>query len=187
MVGGWLVRGGHGKKKRKLRRRRFLLAASDDREVSVNSDNVVTMLYVTNIWSGRVLTVLRLEKPVSFDRFFNHLRVYAMSFLTKGSNGRKPGCSSLPFVADTAFVDRWPALAEYLFLTEYPDGSKRQPASLLLMPSDCLWTACLNDRDQARVLWCSGESTIEIFGLLDEMLRSDHVPWRADRKVMPKK
>jgi hypothetical protein len=89
-------------------------------------------------------------------------------------------------IADTSFVAMYPALAEYVFFTSYPDGSKRVPSTLSLLPSFALWSVCLNDRDQSRVLWSSGETLSDCFGLLDEMLRGEFVPWKVDRRL-PKK
>lgn len=163
-----------------------MLAASDPYEVFCNNSDRPDRLYKVHSWSGRLIDTMYLGRPVLRTGNYVIFRELAMSFLNRPEPKQPAHVRDLSQIADVDFAGSYPALAEYVFMTTYPDGSVRLPATLMLMPSMALWTVCLNDRDTARSLWATGESLKDCFGSLDEMLRGEYIPWRADRKLAKK-
>jgi len=84
-------------------------------------------------------------------------------------------------LTDRVFQADYPALFEYLGLTQYPDGKSRQTASLTLFSEDGLWKACLNDRETAQVLFVTETSFGVLLAALELLLQSDRPPWRPGR------
>jgi len=70
---------------------------------------------------------------------------------------------------------------EFLTLSRYPDGSKRERSTLTVFYGDQGLTCVLNDRDNERALFASGESLGAILELMEDMVGSDNTVWRADK------
>lgn len=81
-------------------------------------------------------------------------------------------------------LGRLPLVWEYISSGQYEDGSRRVPATLSVFVSDGRLTAGLNDRDQARIAFRSGETLEEALGALEQGLAGDSLDWR--RSAAPK-
>lgn len=78
-------------------------------------------------------------------------------------------------------MSSFPALAEYMTLTEYDDGAKRLTSTLLFFVEDGLLKACINDRDLRRTAFFSGSTFREVLQALEDALCSDTVEWRLPK------
>lgn len=98
-----------------------------------------------------------------------------MSFLTKVmATGSVPaGPARL-----TGILVDCPAVAEYLTVDRYPDGSPRERATLSLFMEDGVVKACLSDRDQGRTLWRSSYGVEEAIMALDGAIADGTADWR---------
>jgi len=76
------------------------------------------------------------------------------------------------------FAERRPALAEYLTLTKYPDGSDRIPSTMIVLIEAGRFKVCLSDRDLSRSLWITGDSLDSCLASLDEELQLGTADWR---------
>lgn len=99
-----------------------------------------------------------------------------VSFLSKptagGPSGRGGGS------AVTGVLAALPALLEYLSAEQYPDGSSRERATLMLLVEDGLCKVCLSDRDTGRSLWRAGQRLEEALKSLEEALSGANPDWR---------
>lgn len=103
-----------------------------------------------------------------------------MSFLKKTA-----AVSSAPRGAAKEFETEYPALAEYLTCTTYPDGSAREVASLAVTVDDGCVKACLHDRDTRRSLFVAGVSVLDAICSLEIALEGDDADWRPWRSSSP--
>lgn len=71
-----------------------------------------------------------------------------------------------------------PTLRSYLFDTAWADGSRRQPATLLLFVEGGFWKCCISDRATDRNAFLSARTLGGLFQALEEGLASDRVEWR---------
>lgn len=100
-----------------------------------------------------------------------------MSFLKRKAemaSGEKAKASTLTL----KWVEKHPALWEYLAATEYPDSGKRQTSTLLLFVDGAEWKACLRDRDTDHSLWVTAGSLGEVIDDLEALLASGEAQWR---------
>jgi len=93
-----------------------------------------------------------------------------------------PGGRTGPVEAD--FCDpQWakslPALTEYLTATKYDGGQGRVTSTLLLFLENGVLRLCLNDRDNNRSTFMSGETVDMALHALDAALSSDTADWRT--------
>ena len=82
------------------------------------------------------------------------------------------------FWADADFAAECPAIWEYLTLDRYPDGKRRQRATLTVLVEDGVWKYCLNDRGQHRSCWATGRTHEEARRALEATLASGTPSWR---------
>lgn len=75
-------------------------------------------------------------------------------------------------------MTRYESLWEFISATEFEDGSKRQTPSLTIFQDQGLLKACLNDKEQGLVAFCSGTSLTALLEALDEGLAQDSLDWR---------
>jgi hypothetical protein len=64
-------------------------------------------------------------------------------------------------------------------VTEYEDGKRRQTATLTLLWEEQVWKCCVNDRDNNRSLWVSGDSISEVIERAEKALHDDSPAWRT--------
>lgn len=84
------------------------------------------------------------------------------------------------------FEGAYPDVWDYLTALVYPDGGRRQSSTLLLCCEDGCVKACLNDRDQSRSLWVSGESLETALEALQRALESGTASWRLYQQSKPR-
>lgn len=105
-----------------------------------------------------------------------------MSFLqrsTPSTNGSAAGV-----VPPDGWSRTLPALSEYLFSEVYPDGTRRQRATLTVMAGDARGVkVVLNDREEGRSLWATGDDLDGALEALEIMLQQPVTPWRMDKQV----
>lgn len=98
-----------------------------------------------------------------------------------GRSPGKPGKGILEMQAD------YPALAEYLVLEVFPDGTSRERSTLVVFVEDGLIKVCLSDRHYDRTLWASCETFEDCFASLDAALRGPGADWRRSSWKAKKK
>jgi hypothetical protein len=102
-----------------------------------------------------------------------------VSFIKRASQGPKgvaPDGAPLDCVLSAAY----PAVAEFITLTAWPEGERRTPGTVLLCWDDGRWRACVKDRAQARQAWLSAQTLDSLFQALEGALRADSLEWRRD-------
>lgn len=75
----------------------------------------------------------------------------------------------------------FPSIVGFLRDEKWDDGSPRQTGTILLMCSEGMWKAWVNDKDVKRSAFVSSDS---LRGLLDEVndgIELDNLDWRRDR------
>lgn len=101
----------------------------------------------------------------------------SMAFVRRPSesdNARAAGDGS----GDPDFAGQYPALYEYLSLSEFPEGGRRETATLMVLMEDGLYKACLNDRANDRSAWVSGDTFDRVLIRLEAILATDTAEWR---------
>lgn len=139
------------------------------------------VLCILHLFSGRVVWTACLPVGLLADLWADALGEVTMSFLRKAvppGNGQQRGP-----VPPAKMLTEYPALCEYLYGEEYPDGSRRQRSTLTLMAGDAVGVkVVLNDRDQGRSLWATGSDLEDCLLALEAMLQYDDCPWRLDKQ-----
>lgn len=80
------------------------------------------------------------------------------------------------------FVKSCPAMAEYLTVGRYADGSVRQRSTVLIMASPGGgWRGCLTDKSNGRLLWAASDDLSTLMLALEALLTSPNCPWVAER------
>jgi len=95
--------------------------------------------------------------------------------------------AGVPSPEGDKWVRAYPALWEYLTLTEYEDKTTRVTSTLLVFIEEGVVKACLNDRDASRTLWVSGPSVPDTLKALDALLRAGEGEWRSSKPWTPGK
>jgi len=73
----------------------------------------------------------------------------------------------------------YPQILEYLSQTTYPDGSKRETSSLVVLCDGASWRVCLSDRDNQRVMWKTGATLVDALEAVElSLLGDDPSDWR---------
>ena len=102
------------------------------------------------------------------------------SFLSRaraGGNGQAPPSS----LSGGEWSVLFPAVVEFLTAARWPEGDPRLPGSLTLFCDALSWKACLNDKDQGRVAFISGDTPEAVLVALEAGLVGDSLSWRAQR------
>jgi hypothetical protein len=107
-------------------------------------------------------------------------RCLAMSFLSRRPNG---SVTPPPPVEEgpEGWPARYPALVEFLTAAVWPDGSPRAPGTLTLFCEAGAWKACLNDKDQSLVSFCTAPSPSQLLLALEGGLETDNLDWRSTK------
>lgn len=109
-----------------------------------------------------------------------------MSYLRKPATaGEVSALSATPDGGD--FQVNYPALWEYLAYGQYPDGSARVTATLLVVYEDGLLKLCLNDRAAERSAWASSDEFYDLFEGMNKALAEGTVVWRRKPPYTPVK
>ena len=87
-------------------------------------------------------------------------------------------------IARDGFSERYPALFEYLTLTEYAPGSPRVTSTLMILAESGRVKGCVHDRDQNSSAWFSALSVDLLLEVIEEGLQSGSAEFRS--KPAPK-
>jgi hypothetical protein len=80
----------------------------------------------------------------------------------------------------------YPQIIEHLACAVYPDGSKRQTSSLVVLCDGQGWRVCLSDRDNGRVMWKAGPTLSEALEAIElALLGDDPADWRRAADTKP--
>lgn len=169
-----------GTARKRVERRWLAVALVDGWVVSPIFTRHYDLLVCHHRFSGRVCCTRLLPAGVWAEITAEQREEMGMSFLsrpTATANGKAPGVAAPDDVRS-----HWPAIGEFLYAEAYPDGSPRQRSTITLMAGDSAgWKLVLNDRQEGRSLWATGESLEDALCALELQLESPNVPWRMDR------
>jgi len=98
-----------------------------------------------------------------------------------GDKGKSPAPS------DKEFARKYPAIWEFVSLTQNTDGTTRETSSLLYFIADGCWKVRLFEREQNLTLWAAGETQEEATEALEAMLQSGTAQWRSEGHRTDKK
>jgi len=93
-------------------------------------------------------------------------------------DGEAVNLAAPPLDGDSAVLQNFPTIYDYLTCIQYTGGEARVPSTLLAFVEDGMWKMCLNDRDNARSAWSAGRSAIECLKSLESSLEAATVEWR---------
>lgn len=138
------------------------------------------VLVIFHAFSGRVECTEVLPPGLCADLWGRNREEVCMSFLKKAqpaANGVRQGAAP---------PDDWgkfyPAVSEYLYAEQYPDGARRARATLTVMAGDASGVkVVLNDREESRSLWATGKDLDSCLEALEACLVADQTPWRMDK------
>jgi len=108
-------------------------------------------------------------------------------FLSKGQPVGESVRVTGPSWPDADFARDYPALAEYMCLDRWEDGSVRETATLLLFVERGRLTCCVTDRDGNRVAFISHTELQSLLEAVEDGLRSNSLDWRERKGGGPKK
>lgn len=78
-------------------------------------------------------------------------------------------------------TEAYPALDEFLTLTVWDDGSRRETGTLLLCTGDGRYRAWLNDRDAGVSAWVSSGTLSGLLEAIEKGLREGGMEWRVPK------
>jgi len=78
----------------------------------------------------------------------------------------------------SAWVERHPAIWEYLTLEAHEDGTARQRGMLMAFVEDGVVKVCMQDRDNEQSLWVSAQSLPSALEVLEGHLQGGTGDWR---------
>ena len=77
---------------------------------------------------------------------------------------------------------------EFISRTRWPDGSLREPGTLLLFTQDGYWKCCCSDKDQQMVAFASSDSLQGLLQVVEEGLGKEKgLDWRPQKKLPSKR
>jgi len=97
--------------------------------------------------------------------------------LRKPKPGERVGPVEKPW-DDEAFAKTHPTLTEMLYATSYEDKSPRTTSTLLIFCDNGVLRVCLNDRDNNRSAFLTGETVEGTLLALEDQLATQTVEWK---------
>jgi hypothetical protein len=88
--------------------------------------------------------------------------------------------SSIP-TSSAGLLSVYPAVAEFLSLTQWEDGSSRTTGTVMIFVEDACWKIWANDRDAGQGCFLSGSTLTLAMEQLEVALSSGSGDWRAPR------
>jgi hypothetical protein len=82
---------------------------------------------------------------------------------------------------DCEFSKAHPALAEFVSMQAWEDGTRRETGTLFLFVDSGRWKLMLKDRDAKRVAFLTGDTLEELLQTADAGLIDASLDWRDDR------
>jgi hypothetical protein len=109
-------------------------------------------------------------------------RSCAVALHKPGQNGSKTG-GPPPSESSAGFLRDFNDLREFLCATSWPDGSARQPGTLLVMTGGSKWTLKVRDPNGSRYAFYSANTLPDAMAGLDLGLGADDLDWREDKPI----
>lgn len=91
------------------------------------------------------------------------------------------GKARIPVELACEWQKNWPVLWSYVFQETYPEGGYRNTSTILFFLERGFLKVCLNDRENNRSLFRTGDSVDACFDALEEALAGDTADWKAKR------
>lgn len=88
------------------------------------------------------------------------------------------GCDVVPAAGG---MGRFELIWEFLVSVRYGDGAPRQLPTLMFFVHDGRFTAALNDRDNGRTAFVSGDTLESVLEALERGLSEDTLGWRPNK------
>lgn len=104
--------------------------------------------------------------------------------LSAATTGAKP---SVRACENSGWLEGSPTLFEFLTQRDWPDGSLREPGTLLVFTEDGHFKACLNDRDSGHSAFASGRTPTDLLEVLEKGLTENGLEWRLKASVSSRK
>ena len=101
--------------------------------------------------------------------------------LLKRSLPSDNGATGAPAGSVVGVGECWPAVGEFITLTRWDDGKRRETGTVMVLCEGGKWKAWLHDRDGKQSAWISGDSAGELMEAVEQALLSGCVGWRKDR------
>lgn len=95
------------------------------------------------------------------------------------SSSRPPTCCP--------WLGKFPTVVEFLSMSLWPDGARRETGTITLLCESGQWKAALNDRDANVSAFVSGETMTALFKAIEEGLTEGRLDWRVKREFVPRK
>lgn len=85
-------------------------------------------------------------------------------------------------VNGSGLAERYPAVWEYLSVSQYEDGTARRTSTLMLFVDASGVKVCLNDRDADLTCWITASSPGEALEALETALQAGRAEWQKPVK-----
>lgn len=79
---------------------------------------------------------------------------------------------------DAKFAKQYPALFEYMTVSQWPEGGDRKPCSLTLFAEDGVLKGCVSEKNDGLVLFGTGRTLEALLAALEGLLAGPDTPWR---------
>lgn len=125
----------------------------------------------------------------SYD-YFDWERYYEGEFMAKFLDQvvqAKNAAAGLEKPHDPDFERSYPALWEFLSVTQVDEKRTRQTATMTVFMEGKTWKVCLHDRETGMSLWAAADAFWEALETLEAMLKSPAPQWRQGGKRTSKK
>jgi len=95
----------------------------------------------------------------------------------------KPGQQSKePAAPSDGWLEFYAGLQEFLTMTAWEDGARRETGTLMLVAEGGLWKLWIHDRDGKRSVWISGLSVELVTQKAEDIVTGGPADWRPDKK-----
>jgi len=174
----WRHNGGHKAKYRPPREEWFPLDSQWEARVNVSPG--MEVLIIRKKWTKFI--VYTEAFPAGTIRFLDPLTAQdtLMALARRITETTRNG--SPRAAKPTSMQLNYPTLVDYLFDTEFEDGTPRTRATLTVMAGDVQGVKIvLNDREQHSSLWASGIDLDDALLNMEAMLDTQDAPWKIDK------
>jgi hypothetical protein len=79
---------------------------------------------------------------------------------------------------DPTFLKAYPAIAEYMTVSQWEDGKPRKLSTMSWSFQEGRWCVCFVDKDSNRLAFLSSETFTDLLKALEKRLSSDSMEWR---------
>lgn len=132
---------------------------------------------VAVVRDGWVVRRVACRHPATWPRDYLEVRAEMAKFVDRVAT-KVTASTRLASPAVAAWANAYPALWEYLTLDAYEDGEARLTSMLMFFAEDGCFKGCLQDRQEGRSLWVTGESLVLCLDALEARLQAGNADWR---------